>query len=310
MSRWLVVGAGGMLGHDLVAVLRRAGEPVVGLARTDLDITVEDAVIAAVRSHRPRVIVNCAAWTAVDEAEAHEAEALHVNGTGTVHLAVACAAQGIRLVHVSTDYVFRGDARRPYSEKDTPNPRTAYGRTKLAGEKAVLELLPETGYVVRTAWLYGAYGSNFVRTMMKLERERPTVAVVDDQRGQPTWTVDVADRLTRLVRSNAPAGVYHATSTGETTWFGLAREVFRLLGADPTRVRATTSAAYQRAAERPAYSVLGHEAWFSACIDPIGNWKQALHTAFPVLAEVEGSRPRAWNVDTVHRAGKPDNSRP
>src|SRR5579872_5856264 len=165
MSRWLVAGAGGMLGRDLVAVLRHEGEDVIGLSRPDLDITDEAAVLAALRRGRPDVVVNCAAWTAVDDAEAHEDRALEVNGRGAAHLAAGCAALGLPLVHMSTDYVFAGDASRPYAEGDVPRPCTAYGRTKLAGEQAVRLLLPDTGYVVRTAWLYGAHGRNFVSTM-------------------------------------------------------------------------------------------------------------------------------------------------
>lgn len=277
-----------MLGRDLVAALRRDHEIVVGLTRRELDITDCSAVAATVRRHKADVLVNCAAWTAVDEAERCEDEALCVNGTGVANLAAVCAAQGSRLVHVSTDYVFGGDAQRPYSERDAPDPRTAYGRTKFAGEQAVLRLLPDSGYVVRTAWLYGACGPNFVRTMMRLERQRPTVDVVDDQYGQPTWTVDLVGRLIALIRAKAPAGIYHATSSGETTWFGLAREVFRLLGADPSRVRATSSTAFQRAAMRPAYSVLGHEAWACVGLDAIGPWRRALQTAFPALTAAEG----------------------
>jgi len=251
MSRWLIAGAGGMLGRDLAAALRAGGADVAALTRQDLDITDEAAVRVALRRGRPDVVVNCAAWTAVDDAEAHENEALGVNGRGAAHLAAGCAAIGSRLVHLSTDYVFRGDARRPYSEHDAADPQTAYGRTKLAGEQAVLRQLTETGYVMRTAWLYGAHGPNFVRTMIRLERERPTVDVVADQRGQPTWTADVADQVIALIRSRAAAGVYHATSSGEATWFDLAREVFRLLGADPERVRATTTSAFPRPAPRP-----------------------------------------------------------
>jgi dTDP-4-dehydrorhamnose reductase len=283
MTRWLVVGAGGMLGRDLVAALAGDGEDGVGLTRRDLDLTDEAAVRTTLRDFGPDVVVNCAAWTAVDDAEAHEDQALSVNGTGPAHLAAACAAGEIRLVHMSTDYVFAGDARRPYSEHDAAAPRTAYGRTKLAGEQAVLQILPGSGYVVRTAWLYGAHGSNFVRTMIRLERERPTVDVVDDQRGQPTWTVDVSRQVIALVRSQAPAGVYHATSSGEATWFEVAREVFGLLGADPARVRPTTSDAFVRPAPRPGYSVLGHDSWACAGIEPIGDWRPALRQAFPVL---------------------------
>lgn len=295
MTRWLVVGAGGMLGRDLVTALVGDGEDVVGLTRRELDITDETAVRATLRDGSPDVVVNCAAWTAVDDAEEHEHQALSVNGTGAAHLAAACAAGHgtgkpaaraageIRLVHLSTDYVFAGDARRPYSEQDGAAPRSAYGRTKLAGEQAVLQILPRCGYVVRTAWLYGAHGSNFVRTMIRLERERPTVEVVDDQRGQPTWTVDVGRQIIALVRSQADAGVYHATSSGEATWFEVAREVFGLLGADPARVRPTSTGAYTRPAPRPSYSVLGHDSWASAGIEPIGDWRLALHQAFPVL---------------------------
>jgi len=284
MSRWLVTGAGGMLGRDLLTALGAAGEDAVGLARGELDITDEVAVGAALRDWKPDVVVNCAAWTAVDDAEAQEEAALAVNATGAAHVAAACAEAGAGLVHVSTDYVFPGDARRPYAEDAATGPRTAYGRSKLAGERAVLGLLPGTGYVVRTAWLYGSGGPNFVRTMMRLERERPTVDVVDDQRGQPTWTVDVAGRIVALATSGAPAGVYHATASGEASWFEVAREVFRLAGADPARVRPTTSGAFRRPAPRPAYSVLGHDRWAAAGLEPIGSWRPALTRAYPVLA--------------------------
>jgi dTDP-4-dehydrorhamnose reductase len=283
MTRWMVVGSGGMLGRDLVTALAGDGQDVVGLTRSDLDITDETAVRATVRDCGPDVVVNCAAWTAVDDAEAHEDRALRVNGTGVAHLAAACAARDTRLIQMSTDYVFAGDARRPYSEHDAAAPRSAYGRTKLAGEQAVLRILPASGYVVRTAWLYGAHGSNFVRTMIRLERERPTVDVVDDQRGQPTSTIDVSRQVLALVRSRADAGVYHATSSGEATWFDVAREVFGLLGADPERVRPTSTEAYVRPAPRPGYSVLGHDCWASAGIEPIGDWRLALRQAFPAL---------------------------
>ena len=198
---------------------------------------------------------------------------------------------GAVLLHVSTDYVFAGDATAPYAEDAPAAPRSAYGRTKAVGELAVREALPETGYVVRTAWLYGAGGRNFVRTMIRLEGVKESLGVVNDQRGQPTWTVDLADRLVRLGRAaldgTAPAGVYHGTSAGETTWFGLTREIFSLLGADPERVRPTTSAAFARPAPRPAYSVLGHERWRAAGIEPIRDWREALREAFPSLVEAE-----------------------
>jgi len=279
-----VTGAGGMLGQDVVTCLERAGETALALTRADLDITDRAAVTAAVVNCRPDTVVNCAAWTAVDEAEAHEDEALEVNGGGARLVAEACATSGARLIHMSTDYVFAGDARRPYTERDRCGPRTAYGRTKLAGERAVAELLPGSGYVVRTAWLYGAHGPNFVRTMIGLERDRAVVDVVDDQHGQPTWTMDVAGQVIALARSGAPAGVYHATSSGQTTWFEFAREIFRLLGTDTARVRSVTSGAYPRPAPRPAYSVLGHGAWARAAIKPIPDWRLRLHQGLRAVA--------------------------
>jgi dTDP-4-dehydrorhamnose reductase len=177
-----------------------------------------------------------------------------------------------------------GDQRRPYAEDDRPAPRTAYGRTKLAGEQAVLGLLPETGYVVRTAWLYGAHGPNFVHAMTRLAAGQPFVDVVADQRGQPTWTADVADQIIALVSSDARPGIYHATSSGDTTRLGLAQEVFRLLGADPSRVRPTSSGACPRPAPRPSYSVLGHGRHALAGLEPIGDWRASLQRAFPALA--------------------------
>jgi dTDP-4-dehydrorhamnose reductase len=247
-------------------------------------VTDAASVTDAIASCRPDVVVNCAAWTAVDDAEASEEQALAVNAGGAARLAAGCAVAGARMVQVSTDYVFAGDGNgRPYAEDDVPAPRTAYGRTKLTGERAVLDRLPGSGYVVRTAWLYGAHGGNFVRTMIKLEDQRPTVDVVDDQQGQPTWTADVAGQIIALIHAAAPPGIYHATSSGQTTWFGLAREIFGLLGADPGRVRPVPSSTLSRPAPRPAYSVLGHGAWARLGVPPIGEWRTALHRAFPEL---------------------------
>jgi dTDP-4-dehydrorhamnose reductase len=278
---WLVTGAGGMLGHDLLKVLPTG---VTALTRRDLDITDAEAVAAAVAGHD--VVVNAAAWTDVDGAEADEAAATLVNGTGVETLALACAKTGARLIHVSTDYVFAGDATEPYPEDGKINPINGYGRSKLAGERAVLESLPETGYVVRTAWLYGRHGKNFVATMLRLARERDTVDVVDDQLGQPTWSLDLARQLAALgAAPGAPAGIYHGTSSGQTTWYGLAREIFAAAGLDPERVHPTTSDRFVRPARRPAYSVLGHDRWALAGLSPMRDWKAALHEALPELMD-------------------------
>ncbi len=276
---WLVVGAGGMLGTDLVAAL--GDRPCTALTRAELDITDLAAVRAAVEGHE--VVVNTAAWTAVDDAETHEAEAFAVNATGAANLARACADHGSRLVQLSTDYVFAGDATDPYAEDAPTAPRSAYGRTKLAGEWAVRALLPDRSWIVRTAWLYGAHGPSFVSTMRRLEAERDTVSVVDDQTGQPTWTVDLAEQVVAMVDSGAPAGTYHGTASGATTWRGLAQLVFELSGADPARVEPTTTAAFPRPAPRPAWSVLGHDRWAAAGLAPMRPWDEALRAAWPRL---------------------------
>ncbi|WP_225825286.1 dTDP-4-dehydrorhamnose reductase [Streptomyces naphthomycinicus] len=287
MTRWLVTGAGGMLGQDLVRVLAARGTDTVALNRRELDVTDRRAVFAALRASRPAVVVNCAAWTDVDAAEREAAPARAVNTDGACHVARACAVTGALVIQVSTDYVFAGTATVPHPETAPAEPRTVYGRTKLDGERAVLETLPGRGYVVRTAWLYGAHGPNFVRTVIEREARQATLDVVDDQYGQPTWTVDLAGLLVRLGesadRGTAPPGVYHATASGATTWYRLAREIFRLRGRDPDRIRRTTSAALARSAPRPSYSVLGHARWAEAGLHPLGSWQSALARALPAL---------------------------
>lgn len=284
MSRWLVTGAEGMLGRDLISRIDGNGEDCVGLGRTSLDITDSAAVRDALTDYRPDVVINCAAWTAVDDAETAETAALAVNGSAVAGIATVCRDLGAYLVQVSTDYVFDGMARTPYAEDHLPAPRTAYGRTKLAGERAVLASLPGAGYIVRTAWLYGAYGDSFVHTMLRRAQSGVPSTVVDDQHGQPTWTMDVAAQIYALLAAEAPPGIYHATSSGEATWYDLAREVYRFAGADPSFVRPTATSAYHRPAPRPAYSVLGHDAWQKAGLLPIGNWRDSLGRAFPAMA--------------------------
>ncbi|MGR4882964.1 dTDP-4-dehydrorhamnose reductase [Streptomyces sp. LARHCF249] len=270
-----------MLGQDVLAVLKRSGIEAVGLGRADLDITDPAAVRAAVEG--ASVVVNCAAWTDVDGAETAEEAATAVNGTGVRVLAEACAAAHVRLLHVSTDYVLPGDAAQPYREDAETGPVNAYGRTKLVGEQAVAELLPQDGYVVRTAWLYGEHGPNFVATMLKLAAQRDTLDVVDDQHGQPTWSYALARRLVELgqaaLKGHAMGGVYHGTASGRTTWMGLAREAYRLSGLDPERIRPTTSEAFVRPAVRPAFSVLAHDRWAEAGLAPLADWREQLAEA-------------------------------
>ncbi|ACQ79469.1 dTDP-4-dehydrorhamnose reductase [Beutenbergia cavernae DSM 12333] len=278
--RILVTGAGGMLAHDVVARLDAEHE-VLPRARRDLDVTDADAVRRAVAPGTDAVI-NCAAWTAVDDAESHEGAAFDLNALAPAHLAQACTAVGARLVQVSTDYVFDGAAALPYGEDAPLRPVSAYGRTKAAGEWAV-RAAGADHLVVRTAWLYGAHGACFPRTMARLAAERERIDVVDDQLGQPTWTADVADVVARLLERGAPGGTYHATASGEVSWYGFTREIVASLGRDPAMVRPTTSAAFSRPAPRPAYSVLGHEALVRAGLAPIGDWRERWREAAPAV---------------------------
>jgi dTDP-4-dehydrorhamnose reductase len=289
----LVPGAGGQLSTDVLELVKGERNAIArGLTIDDLDVTdpfaVKDMITTWARilredspDHR-LVVLNAAAYTAVDKAEEDEQTAYAVNATAPALLAQACATVGARLVHVSTDYVFPGDrlGGPPYEVDDETGPRSAYGRTKLAGEQAVRELLPDAGYVVRTAWLYGASGHNFVKTMARLERDRETLTVVDDQRGSPTWSRDLAAGLLALAQSDAPAGTYHCTNAGETTWCGFTRAIFEELGADPERVRPISSAQFPQKAARPAYSVLSSRAWESAGLPPRQGWREALAEAF------------------------------
>ncbi|HEY0258751.1 MAG TPA: dTDP-4-dehydrorhamnose reductase [Lacisediminihabitans sp.] len=275
MSRYLVVGAGGMLGQDLRSAL--SGRQVSALTHADLDVTDLAAVRAAVAGHD--VVINASAYTKVDDAETHEDEAYAVNAIGPQNLAIAAAENGARLVQISTDYVFGGSATAPYAEHTPPAPISAYGRTKAEGERLSWAAHPTGTYIVRTAWTYGAGGPNFAKTMLRLAASHDTVSVVTDQLGQPTWTADLARQIVELLDSEAPAGIYHATNAGEASWFEFTKEIFRVVGLDPDRVTPTTSAQFVRPAPRPDYSVLGHEEWARVGLSPMRNWRAALSAA-------------------------------
>jgi dTDP-4-dehydrorhamnose reductase len=245
--RLLVTGAAGMLGRDVVAAAESAGHDVIALARRDLDITDLEAVRAAVAGARADAVINCAAWTDVDSAEAHEAEATRINGDGAGNLAAAAPF----LVHVSSDYVFDGAATQPYVESDATGPQTAYGRSKLAGEEAVAAAGDHA--IVRSSWLFGR-GKNFVATMLKLAEDRDEVNVVADQIGCPTYTGDLAPALVEIAEHRT-GGVFHVSGGGQCSWQELAQAAFDEAGvacvANPV-----TTAEFPRPAPRPAWSVL------------------------------------------------------
>lgn len=280
MARWLVAGAAGMLGTDLAVTLEAAGHSVTRADLPDLDILDPASCRRWVAGHD--LVVNCAAYTAVDAAESDEARAFAVNAVGAANLARAAAGAGAALVQVSTDYVVAGDGSVPYPTDAPVAPASAYGRTKAAGEWAVRAECERT-WVVRTAWLYGAHGPGIPATVARLAAERESFGFVADQVGQPTWTVDVAAGILRLVDAGAPYGIWHATNAGETSWHGLARAVLEELGMDPDRVRPIATADYPLPAPRPAYSVLSHARWHEHGLAPLPDWRDALHRAAPVL---------------------------
>lgn len=258
------------------------GHEMIGVTQAECDITDAAAVDGVIRSHRPDAVVNCAAWTQVDAAETHEAEAELVNATGAGLVADVCAAAGIRCCYVSTDYVFDGTATAPIDEDAPTGPRSAYGRTKLHGEIAVRDRCPDH-IIVRTSWLYGRQGPNFVLTMLRLAAERPEVRVVADQRGAPTWTGHLAPAMLRLLEVGSP-GTYHLTNSGVTTWHGLALAAIRARDLT-TEVVPITTAEYPTPATRPAYSLLDNRAWRDLGEPPLPAWEDGLRA---YLASLEG----------------------
>jgi dTDP-4-dehydrorhamnose reductase len=275
--RVLLAGAAGTLGLDVLRAGERAGHELVGLAREELDVTDADSVAAACERVAPEAIVNCAAWTDVDGAETHREAARAVNALGAGNLARAAARAGARLVHVSTDYVFSGEAprdaagrQRPYLESDPTDPRSVYGQTKLEGEREVLAASPRHT-VVRSSWLFGIGGRNFAETMLRLAVEREAVQVVSDQIGCPTWTGHLAPALLGLVEREV-TGLVHLAGTGAVSWNGFAREIFRQAELD-CRVEEATSEQMARPAPRPAFSALESE---RADVLPLPPWQDGL----------------------------------
>jgi len=277
MTTVLITGASGMLGRDVTGVC--ADLDVRALKKADLDITRSADVHTAVSG--VDVVINCAAYTRVDEAEKDLDEAMAANAVGPKNLAKACKKTGARLIHLSTDYVFRGDATTPYPEDSPRDPVSAYGKSKAAGEDAVLDEYPDGSVIIRTAWLYGEYGPSFPRTMLNAAATRDTLHVVDDQVGQPTWSKDLAQQIRLIVDSDIRSGIFHGTNSGQTSWWNFARVIFETADLDPERILPTTSAEFVRPAPRPAWSVLGHDAWFAAGLPPMRRWEEAFADAYP-----------------------------
>jgi dTDP-4-dehydrorhamnose reductase len=289
--KWLVVGGDGQLAHAIQAELARAGIEYISLDRERLDVTNDAQVGETLNAIKPDVVFNAAAWTDVDGAEVAEDQAHQINAIGVAVLAGACQKLGSKLVQISTDYVFSGIASTPWRENDALNPFSAYGRTKAEGEQFARAIYPEGSYIVRTAWLYSPWGGNFVKTMIQLAvQDTNTVRVVHDQMGQPTSAFDLAVQIRQMIHLEVPAGIYHGTNSGETTWFDLARSIFTLVGADSERVIPMATLDSPRAAPRPQYSVLGHEQWVEVGMKPMRPWLEALISAMPSLVDVVNVR--------------------
>jgi dTDP-4-dehydrorhamnose reductase len=281
---WLITGGSGQLGSAISQELDERRIVFHAWGSQDLDITRSAKVHNLISHLSPKVIVNCASWTDVDAAETNEALASKVNRDGAAYIALAAKNCGAKLIHVSTDYVFSGESETPWQVADEIHPQSAYGRTKADGEDRVLKTYPENSTIVRTAWLYSLWGKNFAKTMTRLALNgNGEVRVVNDQMGQPTSAMDLANQLVELSLSSTPAGIYHGTNSGQATWFEFAQEIFNLAGADVGRVVPVPSSEYLRAAKRPSYSVLSHDSWAKTTIKPMRDWRIALTDAMPAI---------------------------
>jgi dTDP-4-dehydrorhamnose reductase len=282
---WLILGGEGQLGLSFQLILSQANIPFHAVGRNTLDICDLESCIRIFREIQPQVVVNCAAWTAVDLAEDHEEEASNINCAGSRNVAIACRTAQATLVHISTDYVFSGVAKTPY-ETDSPTaPTSAYGRTKLCGEEAVREELPERSYIFRTAWLYSQFGGNFVKTMIRKALTNAPVRVVSDQLGQPTVATDLAQHIVDVVQSNAPFGIFHGTNSEKASWYELTQEIYAFLKVDTSLVTPVPTSEYPTRAVRPQYSVLSHTRTTDLGLQEMNDWKTALLIALPTIKE-------------------------
>lgn len=272
----LITGSKGMLAHDLIPILKD-GHEVIAPLEEELDITLRDRTLKLIKETAPDLVINCAAYTQVDKAEEEKERAFLVNGTGAQNLALACSAQNIPLCHISTDYVFNGRGTRPYTPFDNTDPVNAYGASKLAGEKYIQWLMNKF-YIVRTSWLYGTGGNNFVSTIIRLSRDMPELRVVNDQIGAPTYTVSLSRAIKSLIESGA-YGLYHYTDITDKgiTWYDFAVEIINLIGFENVvAVLPVTTAEYPRPAKRPTYSVLDTKALSVVTGHSPVDWRNAL----------------------------------
>lgn len=282
MKRIILTGAYGQLGHALKSLLAERKDIETLFTDIDsLDITNREAVLQTVSDFRPDIIINTAAYTAVDKAETEPRKATLINADAVRNLADAAAATGAYIIHISTDYVFNGRKTLPYTEKDSPDPQSAYGRSKLEGEKHLQNILPKQHIILRTAWLYGTAGHNFVKTMLSLAAKQDEISVVADQWGSPTYAPILAKAIIKIIDTPKwKPGTYHIAGTGRTTWFDFTKAIFDTAGITKCRVRPITTAQYNAVAQRPAYSVLDSSLFARTFKFEIPDWQQSLKSYF------------------------------
>ena len=273
---WLIVGGGGQLGHCMASFLKKKTIDFVALDRTSLDISNAANVSDLIQDLQPSIVLNAAAWTAVDDAEDHEFDAFAVNALGAENLARASITVQARLIHISTDYVFSGLSKEPYRVKSLTQPSNAYGRTKLAGENAVFEIGKGSFPIIRTAWLYSEYGKNFAKTICGRALHADPVRVVNDQIGQPTSAHDLAAFIYQIAQLKIAPSILHGTNSGQASWYEFAREIYSLLGVDTSLVEPVGSSAFPTKAKRPWYSVLDHADLIDIGIHPMQDWRLGL----------------------------------
>ena len=269
----LVTGANGQLGHELTA-LAIPGIEIVGVSRTEMDVTDQDQTFAVIQAVQPDAVIHAAAFTGVDLAESQPDDAYRVNATGTRNVAVATERVGARLCYVSTDYIFNGMGSKPYGEYDNTDPQSVYGKSKRAGEMLV-QSLHSRWFIVRTSWVYGEHGTNFVKTMLQKSSELRKMRVVDDQVGSPTYVKDLAELLIDMVRTEK-YGIYHASNTGTCSWYEFAREIFDVTGTT-TVLEPCSTEEFPRPAPRPRYSVFEHTALRTNGFALLRPWREALN---------------------------------
>ncbi|WP_371017761.1 dTDP-4-dehydrorhamnose reductase [Pseudalkalibacillus sp. JSM 102089] len=279
----LVTGSSGQLGSDVVSILSKENYKVFGFSRSELDITSIDNVEQIFNDINPDIVIHCAAYTNVDLAEENSDDAFRVNAIGTRNLAAASEEAGAKLVYISTDYVFNGEGNLPYTEFDTTSPLGIYGRSKLAGEKHV-ETLCNRFFILRTSWVYGANGKNFVKTMLKLAEDKSSIDVVDDQQGCPTYTMDLVKCISLLIKTKK-YGTYHVSNSGSCSWYEFAKAIFTKAGIN-INVNPVTTENFPRPAERPKYSVFGHLNLRLNEFPEMRNWQSALDEFLKQESEV------------------------